>query len=372
MPVKCQTILKWLEEWAPRFLAEKGDQVGLLVGNPYTEIKKVLVTLEVTEEVITEAIREKVQLIISHHPPFHTPLPHLRFDLYPGSLLSRLIQNDIHLFVAHTNLDTVTDGVSDILVRRLGLLDVEILYQTYEEKLYKVVVFVPQGYEDAVRQAMCAVGAGWIGKYAECTFQTEGMGTFRALPGADPFLGKIGELEKVCEYRLETVVPEAKLEQVLGEMIKSHPYEEVAYDVYLLQNKGRCYGLGRIGKLAETRPLGVFAEGVKELLGVKGIRLVGNLEKKVSKVALCGGSAMMLLPKAVDANADVYLTGDVKHHEALEALERGIAVIDAGHHGTERVIVPVLAEYLWKKAEKEQQGLEVLVSQVNTDPFLYF
>ncbi len=372
MPVKCEKLITWLEEWAPKFLAQEGDRTGLLIGSRSGVIEKVLVALEVTEEVVNEAVDVGVQLIVSHHPLFRDPLSSLPFDTFPTSLIARLVQAGIHLYVAHTNLDAAPGGVSDVLARRLGLAELELLLPTRIEKLYKVVVFVPQGYEDAVREAMCSRGAGWIGNYSECTFQTEGTGTFRPLPGSDPFLGRVGELEKAREFRLETIVPEEKLPRVLEAMLQAHPYEEVAYDVYPLWNQGRCYGFGRVGKLPEPIPLDRFAGEVKRLLGLKVVRVIGDPGRIVKKVALCGGSGMSLLARALKAGADVYLTGDVRHHEALEAKAHGIAVVDAGHHGTEWVVVPVLAGYLREKAEKEKVELEVLVSRVNTDPFLYF
>ncbi len=371
MPVKCGTIMSWIEEWAPPFLAEDKDNIGLLVGSPSSEIHKALVTLEVTGEVVEEAIKKQVQLIVSHHPLFRDPMYKIRFDTYPASVIVRLIQNDIAVYSAHTNLDAADGGVNDILARRFGLIDVDFLVPNREEKLYKIVVFVPTGHEDGVRQAMCSAGAGWIGKYSDCTFQAGGTGTFRPLAGASPFIGEVGELEKVSETRIETIVSEGKIEPVVKAMLEAHPYEEVAYDVYPLKNRGLRFGLGRVGRLQQPKPLAVFAEEVKNLLGQQTIRVVGPLDRPVTTVALCGGSAMMLLPQAIRAGADVYVTGDIKHHDALNALAHKIALIDAGHHGTERVIVPLLAEYLKEKAETEKCDLQVEVSEVNTNPFHY-
>ncbi len=371
MAVKCKKIIEWLEEWAPRSLAMEGDRLGLLVGEPSADVENVLVSLEVTAEVVEEAVDRDVQLIVSHHPLFRDPLPHLRSDIYPGSILTRLIQKGINAYAAHTNLDAAPGGVNDVLARRLGLQDVEVLYPTHQEKSYKVVVFVPLGYEDRVRQAMSEAGAGRIGNYVECSFQIEGTGTFKPLPGAQPFSGEVGKLEKAQEFRLEMVVPAHKLPQVLEAMVNAHPYEEVAYDVYPLWTKGGSIGLGRVGRLKEPRPLGVFAEGVKELLGLKAVRVTGDLQKPVSRIALCGGSGMRLLRRALEVGADVYLTGDVKHHEALEAKAFGISLIDAGHHATERLVVPVIADYLEKRSQEAGQKLDVIVSSVNTDPFLY-
>lgn len=371
MSLKCQQIFDWIEEWAPPELAEKSDRIGLLVGSPVDEVRKVLVTLEVTGEVIEEAISENVQLIVSHHPLYRDPLPNLRSDLYPTSLIYRLIQNEIALYAAHTNLDATDGAINDILADRLGLVEIDLLCPSSEEKLYKVVVFVPQGYEDQVRQAICSQGGGWIGNYSDCTFQSEGIGTFRPLEGTTPFIGQDGKLEKVPECRIETIISQKKLGNMLKEMIAAHPYEEVAYDVYPLQNQGARKGYGRVGKLPEPMALADFAQKVKDCLGLKVVKISGNPRRSITKVALCGGSAMMFLDDAIKSGADVYITGDVKHHGALDALEQGMAVVDAGHYATEQVVVPVLADYIKEKAKKAESELTVMVSQVKTDPFQY-
>lgn len=372
MSVECQKIFNWIEEWAKPELVADWDRVGLLVGSPSDEVQKVLVTLDVTGDVITEAVKENVQLIVAHHPLYRDPLPYLRSDLYPTSHVYRLIQKGIALYAAHTNLDAAPGGINDILANQLGLVDVELLLPTVEENLYKVVVFVPVGHEDQVRQAMCSQGAGWIGNYSDCTFQLEGTGTFRPLEGTSPFIGETGQLEKVPEFRIETIVPQKKLDKVLAGMMAAHPYEEVAYDIYPLKNKGAKMGLGKVGKLPEPLTLAEFARKVKDCLKLEVVKVSGDPERSISKVALCGGSAMMLLEYAVKSGADVYMTGDVRHHGALDALDQGIAVVDAGHYGTEQVVVPVLADYIREKAKETGDELTVVVSQVKTDPFKYY
>jgi dinuclear metal center YbgI/SA1388 family protein len=371
MPVVCQTVIGWLEEWAPPLLADDGDSIGLQVGSRGTEVEKVLVTLEVTPEVIAEAVKEKVQLIVSHHPLIRDPLARLDYDSFPASLAVRLVENRIHFYAAHTNMDAAAGGVNDLLTEQLGLAEVRVLRPAPQEKLYKLAVFIPRGHEEDVRQAICNAGAGWIGNYDECTFQVGGAGTFRPLPGTHPFLGRIGALERAEESRLETVVPETRLRAVIGAMLAAHPYEEVAYDLYPLKNKapGKV-GLGRIGRLPDPKPLRVFAEQVGDALGLQALRLVGDSGRPISVVALCGGAAMSLLKRALEAGADVYITGDVKHHDALNALGQGIAVIDAGHHATEKIIVPAMAKYLAEKAALAGERLEILTSRINTDPFL--
>ncbi len=371
MSVKCKKIFSWIEDWARPEMAEDWDRIGLLIGSPEDEVDKVLVTLDVTADVITEAINEKVQLIVSHHPLFRDPIPFLRSDVYPVSHVCRLIKEGIALYAAHTNLDAAPGGINDLLAERLGLVDVDLLLCTHNESLYKLVVFVPEGYEDTVRQAICSQGAGWIGNYSDCTFQTKGTGTYKPLEGTNPFIGEKGKLEKTPEFRIETIVPEGRLKNVVREMLAAHPYEEVAYDLYPLKNQGDRSGLGRVGRLPEPMPLVAFAEKVKADLNLEMVRIIGDPQKLVSKVALCGGSAMDLLKFAVRSGADVYLTGDVRHHGALDALDQGMAVVDAGHYGTECVIVPVLADYIAKKAKEAGEELTVVTSRIKTDPFRY-
>lgn len=371
MSVKCERIFAWIEDWARPEFAEDWDRVGLLVGSPKDMVDNVLVTLDVTADVITEAVKENAQLIISHHPLYRDPLPYLRADIYPASHVYRLIQEGIALYAAHTNLDAAPEGINDILAERLGLVDVDILVTTHEEKLFKLVVFVPEGYEDKVCDAICSIGAGWIGNYSNCTFRTKGMGTFKPLEGTSPFIGETGMLEKTPELRLETIVQESHLHKVVKEMLAEHPYEEVAYDLYPLKNQGVRSGLGRVGSLPEPMALAAFAAKVKTDLDLDVVRITGDPERLVSKIALCGGSAMALLEHAVNSGADVYLTGDVRHHGALDALDQGIAVVDAGHYGTESVVVPALADYIAKKARESGEKLTVETSQIKTDPFKY-
>jgi dinuclear metal center YbgI/SA1388 family protein len=375
MPVICQTVIGWLEEWAPPLLAEDGDSIGLQVGSRGTKVEKVLVALEVTPEVVAEAVKEKVQLIVSHHPLIRDPLARLDYDSFPALLAVRLVENRIHFYAAHTNMDAATGGVNDLLAERLGLTGVRVMRPATKERLYKLAVFIPRGHEDEVRQAICNAGAGQVpacgsGNYDECTFLVEGTGTFRPLPGAHPFIGQIGGLERAEESRLETVVPETRLRAVIRAMLAAHPYEEVAYDLCPIKNQEPCKtGLGRVGKLPKPEPLHIFAEQVGDALDQQSVRLAGDPERLVSTVALCGGGGMSLLKRAVEADADVYVTGDVRHHDALNALAQGIAVIDAGHHATEKIIAPAMAAYLTEKAAAAGAQLDVILSRVNTDPF---
>lgn len=371
MSLKCQTVINWIEQLAPKVHAEKWDNIGLQIGSPNSDVKKILVSLDLDKEVVHEAIELGVDLIIVHHTPMFKPVQNIRFDLPQGYIISQLIKHNINLYTAHTNLDSTIGGVNDVLAEMLSLTNVEVLAPSWQEVLCKIVVFVPEGYEDQVRSAMVKQGAGWIGAYSDCSFQTKGTGTFRPLEGTNPFLGQQGKLEMAEEIRLETIVPEKMLKKVVNAMVKAHPYEEVAYDIYKLENIGKTTGLGRIGLLPQPMTLNQFIFLVKQSLVVRNLRFVGALDKPVKKVALCGGSGATLINKASFKGADVLITGDVKYHEAQEALALNLAVVDAGHFNTEYPIVSVVGNYLKNKIAENKMDAEVFISNVNTDPFNY-
>ena len=244
MSVTCQEIMDIMERLAPCQLAEEWDNVGLLIGDPGDRVEGVLVSLDLTAPVLAEASAKGANLILVHHPPIFRPLKELRTDTPLGKLLADVLKEKMQVYAAHTNLDVAPLGVSQQLARKLELVETRILQPAGEDKLFKLVVFVPESHEAHVRKSLGDAGAGWIGNYSHCTFRTAGKGTFRPLEGADPFLGRVGQLEEAAEYRLETIVPQSRLQEVIKAMLASHPYEEVAYDLYPLSNRGRAYGLG--------------------------------------------------------------------------------------------------------------------------------
>ncbi|NLK52714.1 MAG: Nif3-like dinuclear metal center hexameric protein [Syntrophomonadaceae bacterium] len=347
--VRAEEVTKCIEQLAPLSLAEAWDNVGWQVGDPAAPVKRVLIGLGYSPAVLQEALLQKADLIITHHPFIFQPLRQLRYDRYPGSWLRELVQEGIMLYAAHTNLDNASVGISQALGERLGLQQLQVFGSKQAEKLFKLVVFVPQGHEDEVRQAVSEAGAGWIGNYSHCTFQLLGTGTFLPREGTSPFIGQSGRLEKVAEYRLETIISEAKLSPVLHAMRETHPYEEVAYDLYPLQQTGRQFGPGRIGLLPGPHRLVELVERVKQGLRVPVVRVHGDLDQYVEKVAVCGGSGAFLVASAVAQGAQVLITGDVKYHEAQEAVNHGLAIIDAGHAATEFPGVEFLAAYLQEK-----------------------
>jgi len=372
MSVRCQTVTSLIEKFAPKNLAEDWDSIGLQVGNPAQEITGVLVTLDVNHDVLSEALLLGANLIVSHHPVIFKPLKNLRLDLPQGQMMAELIKNDIAVYCAHTNLDSAREGVNQVLAELLELQDIQVLNADKSEKLFKIVVFIPESHTNAVREAMTKAGAGWIGNYSDCTFSVQGMGTFKASEGCNPFLGEIGVLEKAAEVRLETIVRENHLNKVIRSMIQAHPYEEVAYDIYQLANAGTGYGLGRIGRLPQKVKLAQFMEKVKKALCVNALRFGGDTEADVEKVALCGGSGSKFIHKASFAGADVFLTGDVKYHEAQQALELGLNFVDAGHFATEIPVVGKLAQWLRDALIQDGLSLPVHISRTNCDVISYF
>ncbi|HQD28038.1 Nif3-like dinuclear metal center hexameric protein [Acetivibrio saccincola] len=368
MSVKLSEIIKYIENIAPKSLAEDYDNSGLIIGRKEKDIKRVMVCLDVTSKVVEEAVEKNTDLIVSHHPLIFKGLKRINYDDVKGRIIYNLIRNDIAVYSAHTNLDVADGGVNEHLAEVLGLSELENLKRHRTLKLYKVVVFVPEENIDNVRDAMSRAGAGWIGNYSDCSFMTKGTGTFRPLEGTNPYIGSKGKLEFVDEIRLETVVPQEKLHAVIDEMIKSHPYEEVAYDVYPLNMEGKVYGLGKVGVLKTPVTLDDFIATVKEKLNAKSVRVIGSADKKIEKVAVFCGSFDESCIKDVLSKADILVTGDVKYHTAVEIAEMGMCVIDAGHFNTERIIVPKLVNILSDKFK----NLDVFSNSVEEEPFITY
>jgi dinuclear metal center YbgI/SA1388 family protein len=308
-------------------------------------VETVLVALTVTPEAFEAASQARAELIVAHHPLIWDPLTTLREDVPQARLCLDIARAGIACYSAHTNLDIVPDGVNHVLAGRLELMDVAPLIPTPHVKQVKLITFVPEADVERVRAAICEAGAGVIGDYTYCTFSTEGVGTF--LPGEEssPYSGNKNALNEEEERRLETLVPKARLSAVLEALFEAHPYEEVAYDLVELANTPVDLSLGLRGRLKKAMPLTKFAAIVREALEISHVRVVGDDARRVQSVAVLGGSGGGSIAQAPD-DVDVFVTGDVKYHEAQGALDRGLAVIDAGHHGTEKWIVPALAQYL--------------------------
>ncbi len=365
MAVKIKDIISLIDKFAPQQLAAEWDRVGLQLGNPEAEVERVLIALDVNPQVIEEAYTIGASLIVSHHPLIRGDIqsPYLVPSDPAGGCLLKAAQMGISIFVAHTNLDKTPGGVSDILSTNLGLKDIEILLPEEAKDLYKLVVFVPESAVSNVLSAISRAGAGIIGNYTFCSFRANGIGTFKPEKGAEPTIGKRMELNEVHEYRLETQVPSHKLDSVLEAMIKAHPYEEVAYDIYQIRNPS--LGFGRIGNLREGISLEEYLGICREKLEPKSFRVIGDSRVRVKRIAVCGGGGAELIPQAKAKGADLFLTGDVKYHQAQLAKSLELVLVDAGHNATERVILPVLVSLI----EESGLGIEAVESKIETDPW---
>ncbi len=362
-------VIQVFEQFSPKSLAMEGDKIGLQVGSLNKPVTKVLVALDVLEEVVDEAIEKGVQLIIAHHPPIYRPMGKITPDNASGRIITKLIKHDIAVYAAHSNLDVAKGGVNDLLAEALGLCNTKVLAPTYEDKVVKLAVYVPEADAEKVREAIGNAGAGAIGDYSHCTFSVNGTGRFLPGEATNPHIGVQGRLEAVGEIRIETIFPKSLEKQVLTAMLKAHPYEEVAYDLYPLENKGEELGLGRIGTVNEMS-LREFAEHVKQALDVQTVRVVGNLEAKVKKVAVLGGDGGKYFPQAIFRGADVYITGDLYYHTAHDAWLAGLNMIDPGHN-VEKVMKSGVAKIMKKRCEEKGFAVEFISSEVHTDPFVF-
>ncbi len=346
MPVRIQDIIDILEENFPLYLAAEWDNPGLQMGSGQQSVSKVLVVMDLDDEVLDYARNHSCELIITHHPLFFSALKSINYEQSRGRLVMDIIKAGITVYSAHTNLDAGVRGINQMLAEKLGLQDISPLDQWYRDRLLKLVVYVPLSHFDIVREAILSAGAGHIGRYQDCSFVSKGTGTFRPQAGTQPFMGQEGILEEVEEYRLETIVPQPGIETVLNKMREVHPYEEIAYDLYPLQLDGQTYSMGRTGCLATPSTLLDFCDSIKRVLDLKYVVVAGDFEKIIRKVAVVSGAGAEFAAQAKSRDCDLLVTGDVKYHQAKDALDMGLAIIDAGHEGTERIMSTHIAQLL--------------------------
>ncbi|PKN12450.1 MAG: Nif3-like dinuclear metal center hexameric protein [Deltaproteobacteria bacterium HGW-Deltaproteobacteria-4] len=368
-PARIQDLIGLIHTDYPPSLAEDWDNVGLQVGDPTAPLERVLIALDVTAATLSEAQSLNVQAIVSHHPLIFRPLKNIS-ALDPNSrLLMQAISANLAIIAAHTNLDCGADGLNDWLAAKIGIQEILPL-QGATLPLYKLVVYVPVGHEETVESALFAAGAGTIGAYDHCSFASVGTGRFRPGATSTPFIGTPGEESTPAEIRIETIVSAERVAKVVDKMHKVHPYEEPAYDLFLLQNRRNDLGLGRIGRLPQALPLHDYARQISAALGTNSLRLVGDPQRLVRKVACCGGSGASLIFDAQRQGADLLVTGDIKYHDARNALDLGLALIDAGHFATEVLMVAGLAKKLRAAAHRRQLPVEFIESASGQDPFL--
>lgn len=334
-----------MESWAPKGFAYDWDRIGLRIGDGAAIVKGIVVTLTVTPGCVALAKKRKANLIVAHHAPIWNPLKTLDMTDPDTRLWVDVAASGISVYAAHTNLDVAPEGVNTVLADLLGIERQEPLFGVPQGQLVKVVTYVPESHVAAVRDAMASAGAGVIGAYTHCSFGVEGTGTFLPCAEANPYAGKRGFMNEEPERRIEMPAPCARTEAVVAALRAAHPYEEPAYDIYPLANPDPSVGIGVRGVLPKAMSLRDFAAYVRTALEIQHVRMIGDGKKKIGNVAVLGGAGGSYIAR-LRQDTDVFVTGDVSYHEAQTAIDRGLGVIDAGHHGTERWIAPYAAERL--------------------------
>ncbi len=327
--VTLSSIHKYIENRYPAKYSADWDNVGLQVGSSNNEIKKVLVCLTITSDVVARAIETGANLILSHHPLIFNKLSKIDTSSYQGKIIEKLIQNNISAYSAHTNFDVNVNGVSDILASSYGFKKTKVLSPIVSE-LFKLVVYVPVKNYDEFRDSFLELQVGNIGAYSNCSFSSVGEGTFLPGEGSRPYIGEEGTLERVQEIKLETIVKEAELDNVVSLMKNLHPYEEPAYDIFPMKNKDKSIGYGRYARVTDGRHVGDFLWVFQGQL--KGS---GDGGRKVNKIAFSGGSGSSFVKKAASMGIDLLITGDIDYHAGVEAYELGLTILDIGHEQSE-------------------------------------
>lgn len=360
-----RNLLKAIDQKYSLARAAKWDKVGLQIGDENASVEKILVAHEITYEVLEQA--NGFDAVVVYHPLIFRPLENLNFSSHTARLAARCISLNLNVIAIHTALDHAPppDALGDRLAESLGLQDVDVLKPDSREALFKIVVFTPPEALQKVSEAMWDAGAGCIGNYDRTAFRGRGTGTFRPLPGADPYDGEVGKQEEADEWRLEVIVPATQRGAVIDAMKSAHPYEEVAYDAYPLYNEGIAYGAARFGKLRESTLLKAYVNRVGEALGAPSVRVV-VVNEQIQKIACVPGSGASYIEAAARAGCECLVTGDIKHHDALQAKALGLSLIDVTHTATERAAVPMMAQAL------SDLDVEVVSCDVETNPFAPF
>jgi dinuclear metal center YbgI/SA1388 family protein len=364
--MRLKELCSYLDSAVPLSFQESYDNSGLQIGFPEREISSAMITLDITEGVIDEAISLKCDLIISHHPLIFTGIKKITDRTFTERIILKAVKNDIAVYSSHTNLDIFSNGVSRKMAEKLNLKKISAL-SPLEKKLLKLVTYIPESHINKVKDAIFEAGAGVIGNYDQCGFSVAGTGSFRGNEIAHPFVGETGKVHFEKEIRFETILYSHLRDNVIKALLSVHPYEEVAYDIYSLENKSLEAGLGCIGEFDSPVAENDFLKLITSVFDAKGVRYSRPTGKSVIKVALCGGSGASLLKEAITCGADAFVTADVKYHNFFDA-DNKILLIDAGHFESEKYSTEILKDLIIKKFPK----FAVRFSETNTNPINYF
>ena len=366
----CIEIIKYLEDWAPKEIAWQNDNAGIQVGRSNNKVKNIMLSLELTTDVVKQAILKNCNFIITHHPLIFQPIKKLNLNNEPNAkLIEKLIKNEITLFSAHTNLDFAKHGVSFQLAKKLGLQNISFL-KNLKSNQFKVSVFVPETHIEKVASSIFSAGGGVIGEYSNCSFRSPGEGTFKGSSVSKPVVGSKQKYEKVNEVKLEILIDSWKLNNILSAIRTSHPYEEPAYDIYPLENYNSNFGAGAIGILENELSVSQTLSLILEKLGAKNLKYVLGNQSKIKKIAVCGGSGSDLLSDAINCGANAFVTADIKYH-TFQSAQNKILLIDAGHYETEIHVLNELQRRL-KKFVRMKNNIKILKFNGNTNPINFY
>ncbi|MGI8600747.1 MAG: Nif3-like dinuclear metal center hexameric protein [Chitinophagaceae bacterium] len=364
--MKIKDIIASIEIFAAPELQEDYDNAGLITGRKEWDCTGVVCALDVTVEVVREAVSKNCNLIVVHHPIIFKGVKRINGNNYVEQVIIEAIKNDMAIYAAHTNLDNVVLGVNGKIAELLKLQNMSILAPK-QNVLRRLITFAPQDKAEEVRKAVFAAGAGHIGNYSECSFNSEGIGTFKAEKGADPHVGEVGERHHEKETKIEMVYPAYLEKQVVKALVEGHPYEEVAYDIFTMNNVQYGIGAGIIGELKEPVEEKDFLKFVKETFKLKTFKHTNLTGRRVKRIAICGGAGSFLIRTALAQAADVYISADIKYHEFFDA-EGKMIIADIGHYESEQFTVDLLHELIVQKFPT----FAVLKTAVNTNPVQYF
>jgi len=364
--MKISDVALYLESMAPLSLQENYDNAGLIVGNPNWECKGITLSLDATEEVVKEAIATSCNLIVCHHPIIFRGLKKINGKDYIEKAVIAAIKHDIGIYAIHTNLDNIIKGVNGKIGKLLELKNTDIL-SPKETSLKKLYTFAPADKAAQIRNSIFEAGGGHIGNYSECSFNTEGTGTFKGEEGADPYIGEIGIQHHENEIKIEVIFPSWLENDIIESMKLAHPYEEVAYDLVNLTNRHPGIGSGLVGELQAPMDESSFLINLKKVFNLQVIRHTALLNRPVKKIAVCGGAGSFLIPMAIAWGADMFITSDMKYHEFFDANGR-MVIADIGHFESEQFTIDLLAEILGEKF----LNFAVLKTRVQTNPVRYF
>ena len=364
--MKVKEITSYLESKVPVCYQEDYDNSGLLIGNPEDQVTGALLCLDITEEVFDEALKKNCNLIISHHPLIFKGIKKLTGSDFVQRLLIKAIREKVAVYAIHTNLDNSFKGLNALFCDKVGIRNYRIL-SPKTGLLYKLVTFCPVGFAEKVRNSMFEAGAGHIGNYDCCSFNGLGEGTFRASDKARPFVGEQNKLHVENEVRFEVIFPSNIEKELIGALIQAHPYEEVAYDIYPLQNDYLKVGAGMIGELESEISVFEFLKRVKKVIGIPVIRHSAKKEIFVKRVAVCTGSGGFLIQQAIQAGADLFLTADLKYHDFFDADDK-VVLADIGHYESEQHV----KEWIYSVLIEKFPNFAFLISETNTNPVKYY